>query len=535
MKFRKLLFAITVVALLLMAACSDKDEASSKDDSSDKSSLDNMNKSDMPIVKDKISLNMFAGTPPGANDWNDIMIWNEYEEMTNIEVTFDQIPSDSLEEKRNLVLASGSLPDAFYAADIPTMDILKYGEQGTFIKLNDLIDEYAPNIKKIFEKYPDVERALTFPDGGIYSLPGFYSPEFLSLMIGSRPWINEEWLDELGMDMPETTDEYYEFLKAVKEEDPNGDGTSVGYGGRDLEGLVAWMRGAFGIGNKGRDYIDEDPGGDGVRFYPITDRNKEMLQYLNKLYSEGLIEQNIFSIDQSQYLANAAEGIYGSTFFWSPEDLFGEAGKEYVGAMPLEGPHGDRDFVSVNHPAYNIGKFAITSANEHPEATVRWIDYFYGDEGSRLAFMGIEGETYEVTDDGEYVYTDQIRNNPDGLTLDQAVAEHLTWVGGIPAILKEDYFQGSEKSPSSLKSAEMLEPFMIDEVWPTFTYTSEENKKLSALSADIEKYVDEMQDKFISGDESFDKWDDYVETIKNMGLEDYMRIQNQAFDRYKDN
>ncbi|HLQ71359.1 MAG TPA: ABC transporter substrate-binding protein, partial [Bacillota bacterium] len=324
-----------------------------------------------------------------------------------------------------------------------------------------------------------------------------------------------------------------EFLKAVKEEKPNGDGKSIGYGGTDLDGLVAWMRGSFGIGNKGRSYIDEDPDTGKVRFYPITDRYKEMLQYLNKLYSEGLIEQNIFSIEQDQYLANAAEGVYGSTFFWSPEDLFGEAGGDYIGGMPLEGPHGDRKFVSINHPAYNIGKFAITSANEHPEATMRWIDYFYGDDGSRLAFMGIEGETYEKTDDGEYVYMDHIRNSKDGLTLDQEVAKYLTWVGGIPAILKEDYFQGSEKSPSSLESAEMLEPFMIDEVWPSFTYTHEENKELLSLATDIEKYVDEMRDKFISGDESFEKWDDYVKKIKNMGLEEYMQIQNQAFDRYK--
>ncbi|PAV31194.1 ABC transporter substrate-binding protein [Virgibacillus profundi] len=532
MKSQKLFILLAIATMLFMAACSD--DASSESTASDEESLENLNESDMPIVKEKITLDMFAGVPPGANDWNDIMIWNEYEEITNIEVNFEQIPSESLIEKRNLVLASGDLPDAFYAADIPPIDIMKYGQQGSFLKLNDLIDEYAPNIKKVFETYPEVEKALTFPDGNIYSLPGVYSPDFLSLIVSSRPWINKEWLEEFDMEEPETTEEFYEYLKTVKEQDPNGS-EAIPYGGTNLDGLVGWLRGSFGIGNKGRPYIDLNPESGDVRFYPITEEYKEMVQYLNKLYSEKLIEQNIFSIDQSQYLANAAEGKYGSTVFWSPEDLFGEAGQAYVGLSALKGPHGDQMYTKINHPAYQIGKFAITSENEHPEATMRWIDYFYGDEGSKLAFMGIEGETYEVNDDGEYVYMDHIRNSDEGLTLDQEVAKYLTWVGGIPAILKKDYFQGSEKSPSSLEAADKIEPYIIDEVWGSFTYTAEENNKLSALSADIEKYVDEMLDKFISGDVPLSEWENYVQTIKDMGLDEYMEIQNTAFERYESN
>jgi putative aldouronate transport system substrate-binding protein len=529
---KRAVFLITIVLMLLLGACSKDTSGVTKEASGD---LENLNETGMPIVKDNISLNMFAGVAVGANDWNDIMIWNKYADMTNIDVTFDQIQSESLDEKRNLMLASGNLPDAFYAADIPPMDILKYGKQGTLIELNDLIDNYAPNLKQIFKKYPDVEKALTFPDGKIYSLPGFYSPEFLSLIVSSRPWINQEWLEALDMEMPETTADFYNYLKAVKEEAPGGNEDAIPYGAMDLDGLIGWLRGSYGVGTKGRAYIDEDPETKQVRFYPITDRYKEMLEYVHKLYDEGLIEQNIFSIDQNQYLANAGEGKYGSTVYWSPEDLFGKAGKAFVGGTALEGPHGDKEFAKINYPAYNIGKFAITNQNEHPEATMRWIDYFYGDEGSKLAFMGIEGETYEVNEDGEYVYMDHIRHSEDDLTLDQEVAKYLTWVGGIPAILKEDYFQGSEKTPSSMEAAETLEPYIIDEIWPAFTYTEEENKKLSALATDIEKYVDEMRDKFISGDVPFSEWDKYVKTIENMKLDDYLDIQNAALERYKNN
>lgn len=76
---------------------------------------------------------------------------------------------------------------------------------------------------------------------------------------------------------------------------------------------------------------------------------------------------------------------------------------------------------------------------------------------------------------------------------------------------------------------------MTDEVWPAFTYTVEENKKLASLEADIHKYVSEMKDKFIAESESFDKWDDYVKELEKMGLEEYMKIQQDAYERYKDN
>src|SRR5699024_5938829 len=205
----------------------------------------------------------------------------------------------SVEEKRNLALgAGGDLPDAFYISSIPSNDIYKYGKQGTFLELTDVIDEYAPNLKKLMDEYPEIRKGMTFPDGNIYSLPSLVSPDYLSFRVGDRPYINKEWLAELDMDVPETTEEFYEYLKAVKEGDPNGNGEAdeVPYGAPSITGLVGWLRGSYGIANKGvrNANIDWDEEKEEVRFYPTTDRYKEMLEYINKLYEEELIEQNIF-------------------------------------------------------------------------------------------------------------------------------------------------------------------------------------------------------------------------------------------------
>src|SRR5699024_3779403 len=120
--------------------------------------------------------------------------------------------------------------------------------------------------------------------------------------------------------------------------------------------------------------------------------------------------------------------VYASTYNQSPASLFsGEHGEKYVGGLPLKGPQGHHDFAGIRNPVVIPGSFVITNQNEHPEAPIRWIDHFYGEEGSELYFMGIEGETFDMTEEGDYEYVEDIKNNPDGLNLDQSVSRYLTW------------------------------------------------------------------------------------------------------------
>src|SRR5699024_12261768 len=77
-------------------------------------------------------------------------------------------------------------------------DLLKYGSQESFVPLNDLIEEYAPNLTELMEEDPSIRKAITFPDGNIYSMPALIEEDFLSLRLSARPWINQEWLEEIG-------------------------------------------------------------------------------------------------------------------------------------------------------------------------------------------------------------------------------------------------------------------------------------------------------------------------------------------------
>ncbi|MEF3304752.1 extracellular solute-binding protein [Paenibacillus sp. GYB003] len=496
-----------------------------------------LNLSGMPIVKEPISLTFFTGkAATNGNNFEETLVWKEYAKMTNVNVKFQLVPFDNLTEKRNLALAGGDYPDAFYSARVPASDLMKYGAQGTFIKLNDLIDKYAPNFKKLLEKYPDLKKGLTMPDGNIYSFPSFYSPDFLPMLIGTPLWVKQEWLDKLGMKEPTTTEELYQYLKAVKQTDLNGNGQAdeIPYAGEGINPLIEQIRGAWGFGNRGlgHKFVDVDPKTNELRFFRTDPKYKEVIEYVRKLYTEGLIDKEIFTIKTSALYAKGQKGVFGATINPNPTTQLNQTG--YFGLGALKGPHGDQLYSHVKVPAVWPGAFVITDKNKHPEATVRWIDHFYGDEGATFYFMGIEGQTYRKTADGKLEFVDEITKNPNGLTMDQALAKYITWLGGsYPGYVQEKYFKGSETLPESIAVGKKAQPYAVKELWNNFNFTEEETEFRSTVGNDIQNYIGETEAKFITGSMPMSEWDKYVATVQKMGVDEYMKIYKQAYERYK--
>jgi putative aldouronate transport system substrate-binding protein len=149
--------------------------------------------------------------------------------------------------------------------------------------------------------------------------------------------------------------------------------------------------------------------------------------------------------------------------------------------------------------------------------------------------MGVEGETYETTEDGSMQFVEEITNNPDGLTMDQALTPHVTWMGGsYPGYVQEKYFKGSEALPSSLAVGEKVAPNAPEEIWNTFNYTEEELQFKQSAGADMQTFIDEMEAGFVSGDIPFSEWDKYVEQVESMGLDQYMEVEKAAYKRYEE-
>ena len=265
----------------ILIACSNKNSASSED----------YGLKDITFpLEEKVTLKfMTQSSPLAPEDPNDKLIYQRLEEQTGVHIEWTNYTFDAFIENRNLALASGDLPDAIMYAAFSNYDLLKYAEDGAIIPVEDLIDQYMPNFQKVLEKRPEYRDLITAPDGHIYSFPWI---EELGTgneriqVVGGLPWINVEWLDNLGLDMPTTTEELKEVLLAFKTQDPNGNGeadeipigTIINDG--DQDPLI--LLGSFGLGDTPDHTVVTEEGE--VVFTKSDEGYIEQIKYLNELY-----------------------------------------------------------------------------------------------------------------------------------------------------------------------------------------------------------------------------------------------------------
>ncbi|MFO7635382.1 MAG: extracellular solute-binding protein, partial [Caldilinea sp.] len=154
----------------------------------------------------------------------------EAQEQFGIEFEWQTTTYDgnSAKEQRQISLASGDYPDLYmlipWVDQFSQLELLRYGQQGVLIPLNDLIAEHGPNIQAALDNYPDFRAMATAPDGNIYGLPQLI--ECYHCSFANKMWVNTKWLNALGLEVPKTTEEYKAMLEAFKTQDPNGNGAA---------------------------------------------------------------------------------------------------------------------------------------------------------------------------------------------------------------------------------------------------------------------------------------------------------------------
>ena len=482
------------------------------------------NETGFPIVNEPITLHFFAQRSPTNGPYNDMLVFREYEKMTNIHIEWEDVPSEGFTERKNLLFASNELPDAFYKSGITPLEAVKYGSSGMLIPLEDLIDKYAPNIKRIFEQYPEIEATITAPDGHIYALPSIIDLEAART---NKFWVNKKWLDNLGLEVPETADELIEVLRAFKEKDANGNGDpndEIPLSEWDWGGLLNAFSGSWGLLQQMGYNLNVVDGK--VDIWMTDDRYKELLMFFNQLYTEGLLDNTIFTQKSSEFVAKMGAGTLGM-FHNQASDPFAAHKDDYMGIAPIKGTTGDR-MTNAGPIARDFGAFAITSNNKYPEATIRWLDYFFSEEGSIFFRYGIEGETFYYKEDGYPEYTDEILNDERGLGV--AIGQFTPWPGGGSpqyVTLKN----ASAINPPEVQAAqEALSPYMPEVIYGTPVFDEATAKEVDTLRQDIDTYFNESSAKFITGAIGFDQWDEYVSTLESMNLGRLEEIYQEALD-----
>ena len=445
----------------------------------------------------------------------DCLAWQEIEKQTNVSWDVQSALGVELEEKKSLMLNSGKYPDVFYKANLTVDQVNQYGSEGVFIPLNDLIDEYCPNLKIELEKRPGALERITATDGNIYSLP------FLGRSGNGwiNSFINQPWLDKLGLEMPSNLEEFYDVLKAFKTQDPNGNGEEDEIPFACTQDFLYYFIPNFDI------VIDNNCGGcnmaliDGeYQHLYSSEKYKEFLAYMTKLYAEGLLDPNTFIQNGEQIHAVGQSGDSIGFFF----DL-----ASYL----TVGRERDADFTRVPVFADHVlpfslavvpGCLAITDKCEHPEIVMAWADRFYTQEGGALVFMGVEGKSYEVYDDGtwgwilgDYADITTLRAAAciSGSAYDSSVQPELWFENaGDAAEYKFNHDVPSEReyNPNSFSA---------------LSFTEEQQAQLATILADLDPYIKQYQAQVITGDLDLESsWDSYVDTMNQMGLPTLIEI-----------
>ena len=329
----------------------------------------------------------------GEYDLQDNITMQTVTENANLKFDFQSVMGADLKEKRNLVLASGEYPDMFFKAGFDANDLEKYGKQGLFVPLEDLIKQYAPNLSARLDETNGWDY-ITSSDGHIYSLPDIERQNGAM----TTYWINKKWMDRLGLQEPKSLDELYEVLKAFKNEDANGNGdpndeiplTATDVVKPDL--LLAYFGIPYDYGTKTA-VIDGE-----LTYIPTSDTFKEYVAYVAKLYQEGLLDKNAFTQKHEQQGAIGQSGDVLGSFF--DAGAFLTVGRDndddYIALTPFE------DGMYPLNTGITPGTMVLTDTCENPEILVAWADQFYTEEGGIVAWLGIEGKTWKLDADGNW-------------------------------------------------------------------------------------------------------------------------------------
>lgn len=536
-RLRKVVSTILIVVMAFsLAACgSSKKESTESNGSS---------------VAKTTKFNIFAGISSLSPDNSEKTLIKQMNAAMDIEIDWNNVAGDTLTEKKNLILNTGSdLPDALMGASLTDYELITYGASGLLIPLENYINkETTPNLMKVIEQRPNLLATATMPDGHIYSLPsisemGFSYSDGNDYYIGAIPQftaINKDWLKAVGMDMPKTIDELHDVLVAFKEQDPNGNGDPTDeiplsfMWGNWCAGMTSLFS-AFGF----TDYNDQHRAiKDGKVYYQAnTDNYKAAIKYFHEWYKEGLIDIEAFSQDSSQYIAkgSADDARLGVFSWWEIPEVVGSKHAASYEYLPFLTDAKGNSGVNLNEQGTTShGSFAITKECTNAELLLKWIDQLYDPVNSMQAIYGPIGEFFAEEPDENGVY--KTRTLAEGETEGELKAKLELY--GPTRQLSTDfgtYYYMEDRAQQRLKD---LNDFWFKNVnnfeyYPSVTFTLEETETINEYISDIQALTSEQTAKWLVDGGIDEEWDSYLSQLDKTGLQLVIKAWQDAYDRYE--
>ena len=481
-----------------------------------------------------------------TKDVNEMEWLRLLEEENGVDVEWQQITAD-WDQKKSVMFAGGDIPDILVKATVTT-DFATYN--GLFENLAPYIDEgKMPNVAKMFEDHPELRVLCTDEKDGIYGIPNYRS---LWPRTNRVLYINQTWLDNLGLQVPTTMDELEEVLIAFKNGDPNGNGDTTDEIPLDFSGFPTFMLACFGVPmmNESDGYFVEDGK---VKNYRVDERYKTFMQWLQKLYGEGVINEEVITQDYSKFQSLArGEGKtarVGVTLGWESGDRFGTEVADQYTPMPALKPHADSDESQVywgyysDNNSVNAATVALSANCKNKEAAVKFIDAFYAEDmGIQVLFGGMNDVDKCIQDNGDGTYTvlPPADSSIDAGTWKwtNSFADYSPYY--IPDDMKDILTMG-EDMQRVLEERKPLEATldMMEEKCETYpskfiTYTTDENSDLAMAQANINNIVDQTYSAWLTEPSRNieEEWDAYVQSVYDIGLTQNLEIRQAAYERY---
>lgn len=505
--------------------------------------------------EEQTNFSIFAGISALSPDNSEKPLVQQMNEAMGVTIEWNCVSGDTLTEKKNLILNAGSdLPDALMAASLTDSELLTYGGNGLLIPLEDYINEETmPNLMKIVEKRPEMLATCTMPDGHIYGLPGISEMGFEytdgnTYYIGAIPQftaINTDWLEAVGMEMPTTVDELHDVLVAFRDQDVNGNGDPTDEIPLSFifpEKNGSWCAGLgtllapFGCTDYQADHRAIEDGK--VYYQAASEEYKNAIAYYHDWFEEGLIDIEIFSQDSSQYIAkgNGEDPRLGVFVWWEIPEVVGEERAESYEYLPiLEGPDGTYGVNLNEMGTTSHNSFSVTNACENPELLLKWVDQMYDPINSMQAIYGPIGVYWDEEPDENGCYS--MRELKEGETAGELKSK--SELLGPTEQLTEDYGTYYYLEDRAQERLNDLKSFWFDyvdstEYYPSVTYTADEIEVINDKLSDIKALTEEKVAHWLRDGGIEEEWDQYLQDLDNMGLQEVVGAWQAAYDRYQE-
>lgn len=552
-RFKKVFLFLSISILMLnLIACGDSSDDTLTDGSEEDNDIINdatadeeeasgkVKENTMPITTEDITLTYYVGMATGArqvyNSMAEHPVIIEIMRETGINLEFVHPPEGDDGTFFNTMVASGDLPDIIYdgfgsypGGATAAMD------DGVLLDHKELIEEYAYYFTNLLEEGgPEVKRRVLFDDGRYKHFGCTFLPDYLDGVRHGGMITRQDFLDRAGIDkLPVTIAEYEEMFDAyLKELDIVPWATTFG-GSNHL----AFVTGAYGVRYDGFQLKEGK-----VVYSRTLPEYKDFLEKIGEWYAKGYMTSDAFtqtaSDTRKSFQAGTAGAIQAGSWELINIESVGKAGDPDFQVVGLSVPRHNADDIITTYDGIltnpETNSIFISADCKHPTEAIRLIDYTYKPETLRMTAWGINTDEYtlwEEDEDGNRAWTDYMVNNPD---VDYETLRRRYTASDFQGMWDTDMEKAQYEIPIVQQAWEQwsYNTENSDIISKYVTRNTEEEKELSTIMTEIESYADAMVQKFISRHESLDKFDEFVEQLKQLGIERACEIHQESYNRY---